>query len=132
MRLCANVPTQFAIQTALGGYQSIQDLVAPDGRLTKQRDYIHQRLIDIPGITCVKPKGALYVFPKIDLTKFSFQDDEQFVLDLLTEQKVLVVSGAGFNYPDHAHFRIVFLPDIDTLSLAADRIQQFLESVTRD
>jgi len=131
MRLCANVPTQFAIQTALGGHQSIDDLVAPDGRLTKQRDYIHQRLVDIPGISCVKPKGALYVFPKIDLTKFSFQDDEQFVLDLLTDQKVLVVSGTGFNYPGHAHFRIVFLPNIDTLTLAADRIHLFLESMTR-
>lgn len=130
MRLCANVPTQFAIQTALGGHQSIEDLVAPDGRLAKQRDYIHQRLIDIPGITCVKPKGALYVFPKIDLTKFSIQDDEQFVLDLLTDQKVLVVSGTGFNYPSHAHFRIVFLPNIDTLTLAADRIQLFLDHVT--
>lgn len=131
MRLCANVPTQFAIQTALGGHQSIDDLVASDGRLTKQRDYIHQRLVDIPGISCVKPKGALYVFPKIDLTKFSFQDDEQFVLDLLTDQKVLVVSGTGFNYPGHAHFRIVFLPNIDTLTLAADRIHLFLESMTR-
>ncbi len=132
MRLCANVPTQFAIQTALGGYQSIQDFIAPDGRLTKQRDYIHQRLIDIPGISCVKPKGALYVFPKIDRSKFTFQDDEQFVLDLLTEQKVLVVSGTGFNYPDKSHFRIVILPDLDTLTLAADRIQTFLSNVTRD
>jgi alanine-synthesizing transaminase len=127
MRLCANVPTQYAIQTALGGYQSIQDLVAPDGRLTRQRDLIYNKITAIPGITCVKPKGALYVFPKIDLTQFSFKDDEQFVFDLLTEHKVLVVSGAGFNYPDGAHFRIVFLPNTDTLQLASNRIEQFLE-----
>ncbi|MFN3783752.1 MAG: pyridoxal phosphate-dependent aminotransferase [Spirosomataceae bacterium] len=131
MRLCANVPTQYAIQTALGGYQSIQDLVAPEGRLTRQRDLIYDKLTAIPGITCVKPKGALYVFPKIDLTKFSFQDDEQFVFDLLTEHKVLVVSGTGFNYPDGAHFRIVFLPNTDTLQLASNRIEQFLEQTRK-
>lgn len=131
MRLCANVPTQYAIQTALGGYQSIQDLVAPEGRLTRQRDLIYDRLTAIPGITCVKPKGALYVFPKIDLTQFSFQDDEQFVFDLLTEHKVLVVSGTGFNYPDGAHFRIVFLPNTDTLQLASNRIEQFLEQTRK-
>lgn len=131
MRLCANVPTQYAIQTALGGYQSIQDLVAPEGRLTRQRDLIYDKLTAIPGITCVKPKGALYVFPKIDLKQFSFQDDEQFVFDLLTEQKVLVVSGTGFNYPDGAHFRIVFLPNTDTLQLASNRIEQFLEQTRK-
>ncbi len=126
MRLCANVPTQYAIQTALGGYQSINDLVAENGRLRKQRDLVHYKLTDIPGITCVKPKGSLYVFPKIDLKKFNLVDDEQFVLDLLTEQKVFVVSGKGFNYPDKSHFRVVFLPDTDTLELATNRIGEFL------
>lgn len=127
MRLCANVPTQYAIQTALGGYQSINDLVAPDGRLCKQRDLIHYRMTDIPGITCVKPKGALYLFPKIDLKKFSLKDDEQFVFDLLSEQKVLVVSGTGFNYIKNDHFRIVFLPSAEELETASSRIRLFLD-----
>jgi alanine-synthesizing transaminase len=126
MRLCANVPTQYAIQTALGGYQSINDLVAEGGRLKKQRDLIYYKLTDIPGITCVKPKGSLYVFPKIDIKKFELKDDEQFTLDLLTEQKVFVVSGKGFNYPDGKHFRAVFLPEVDTLDLAINRIGEFL------
>ena len=127
MRLCANVPTQYAIQTALGGYQSIDDLVAPDGRLCRQRDMIYYKLTDIPGITCVKPKGALYVFPKIDLKQFSFEDDEQFTYDLLCEQKVLVVSGTGFNYNTPDHFRIVILPTIDELEIAMTRMKVFLE-----
>lgn len=127
MRLCANVPTQYAIQTALGGYQSINDLVAPEGRLCKQRDLIHYRITDIPGVTCVKPKGALYLFPKIDLRKFSLKDDEQFVFDLLSEQKVLVVSGTGFNYVKNDHFRIVFLPPSEELETASNRIRYFLE-----
>ncbi|GAB3514366.1 pyridoxal phosphate-dependent aminotransferase [Emticicia fontis] len=127
MRLCANVPTQYAIQTALGGYQSINDLVASEGRLCKQRDLIHYKMTDIPGITCVKPKGALYLFPKIDLRKFSFKDDEQFVFDLLSEQKVLVVSGTGFNYVKNDHFRIVFLPSAEELETASNRIRFFLE-----
>jgi alanine-synthesizing transaminase len=126
MRLCANVPTQYAIQTALGGYQSINDLVAEGGRLKKQRDLIYYKLTDIPGITCVKPKGALYVFPKIDIKKFDLINDEQFTLDLLTEQKVFVVSGKGFNYNDGKHFRAVFLPEVDTLDLAINRIGEFL------
>ncbi len=126
MRLCANVPTQYAIQTALGGYQSINDLVAEGGRLKKQRDLIHYKLTDIPGVTCVKPKGALYVFPKIDMKKFDIGGDEQFALDLLAEQKVFIVAGTGFNYPDNQHFRAVFLPETDTLELATDRIAEFL------
>ncbi len=130
MRLCANVPTQYAIQTALGGYQSINDLVAEGGRLRKQRDMIYYKITDIPGITCVKPKGALYLFPKIDLKKFSFQNDEEFSLDLLTEQKVFVVGGTGFNYIDKAHFRVVFLPNTDTLDLACSRISEFLTEKT--
>jgi alanine-synthesizing transaminase len=130
MRLCANVPTQYAIQTALGGYQSINDLVAEGGRLRKQRDMIYYKITDIPGITCVKPKGALYLFPKIDLKKFSFQNDEEFSLDLLTEQKVFVVGGTGFNYIDKAHFRVVFLPNTDTLDIACSRISEFLTEKT--
>ena len=126
MRLCANVPTQYAIQTALGGHQSINDLVAEGGRLKKQRDLIYYKLTDIPGISCVKPKGALYVFPKIDLKKFDIVNDEQFVLDLLNEQKVFVVSGTGFNYPGGQHFRAVFLPEVDTLDLAINKIALFL------
>ncbi len=128
MRLCANVPTQYAIQTALGGYQSIQDLVLPVGRLHKQMNLVYDRLVAIPGISCVKPKGALYVFPKIDLSKFSFKDDGEFVYNLLSEQKVLVVSGTGFNYIHNDHFRIVFLPTADELNLAMDRIGHFLEA----
>ncbi len=127
MRLCANVITQYAIQTALGGYQSIDDLVGEGGRLKKQRDLIHYKLTDIPGITCVKPKGALYVFPKIDLKKFDFKNDEQFALDLLADQKVFIVSGTGFNHQDQAHFRAVFLPETDTLNLACSRIAEFLD-----
>ena len=126
MGLCANVPTQYAIQTALGGHQSINDLVAEGGRLKKQRDLIHYKLTDIPGVTCVKPKGALYVFPKIDMKKFDIGGDEQFALDLLAEQKVFIVAGTGFNYPDNQHFRAVFLPETDTLELATDRIAEFL------
>lgn len=127
MRLCANVPTQYAIQTALGGYQSINDLVSENGRLRKQRDLIHYRLTDIPGISCVKPKGSLYVFPKIDLKQFSFKDDEQFTMDLLNEQRILVVSGSGFNTFDNSHFRIVFLPTAETLNQAVDGISDFLD-----
>lgn len=128
MRLCANVPTQYAIQTALGGYQSIKELVLPTGRLHKQMNLVYNRLTSIPGITCVKPKGSLYVFPKIDMKKFGLKDDETFVYDLLSEQKVLVVAGTGFNYITDDHFRIVFLPTIDELNQAMDKIEYFLET----
>tara|TARA_R110002124_G_scaffold150057_1_gene316371 strand:- start:247 stop:1494 length:1248 start_codon:yes stop_codon:yes gene_type:complete len=128
MRLCANVPTQYAIQTALGGHQSITELVAPTGRLHKQMNLTYNRLTAIPGITCVKPKGSLYVFAKIDLSKFRLENDEQFVYDLLSEQKVLVVAGSGFNYPHNDHFRVVFLPSLDELNEAIDKLQFFLES----
>lgn len=128
MRLCANVPTQYAIQTALGGYQSIKELVAPTGRLYKQINLVYDRLVAIPGITCVKPKGSLYLFPKIDLKKFGLQNDEQFVYDLLSEQKVLVVAGTGFNYISDDHFRIVILPTVDELNQAMDKLELFLES----
>ncbi|MBK9737667.1 MAG: pyridoxal phosphate-dependent aminotransferase [Saprospiraceae bacterium] len=128
MRLCANVPTQFAIQTALGGYQSIDDLVAPTGRLTKQRDLMHYLLTDIPGITCVKPKGALYLFPKFDLKKFDIADDEEFAYKLLEEKHVLIVPGSGFNYPNKDHFRVVFLPQQDELELAARLMRSFFDN----
>ncbi len=127
-RLCANVPTQYGIQTALGGYQSIKDLVLPTGRLYRQMNLIHERLTAIPGVSCVKAKGALYLFPKIDLRKFDFKNDDQFVLDLLNEQKVLVVSGTGFNYAKKDHFRIVILPNVDELNIALDRMSEFFES----
>ena len=128
MRLCANVPTQYAIQTALGGYQSINDLIIPTGRLYKQLMLTYERIMAIPGISCVKPKGSLYVFPKIDLSQFTFLDDNEFVYELLSEQKVLVVAGQGFNYKTPDHFRIVCLPTVDELTIALDRIEAFLES----
>ena len=128
MRLCANVPTQYAIQTALGGYQSIHDLVLPTGRLHKQMNAVYNRITAIPGLSCVQPKGALYLFPKIDLDLFDFADDDDFVFRLLSEQKVLVVSGTGFNYIRNDHFRIVFLPTLDELNEAIDRIALFLET----
>ena len=131
LRLCANVPTQYAIQTALGGYQSINDLVLPAGRLYRQIMLAYNRMVAIPGITCAKPKGALYVFPKLDLTRFDIADDNAFVYDLLVEQKVLVVAGQGFNYATPDHFRIVCLPNIDEMTLALDRIEAFLESRRR-
>jgi len=127
MRLCANAPGQFAIQTALGGYQSIQDLVGPGGRLLKQRDLAHKLLTEIPGVTCVKPKAALYMFPKLDPEIYPIQDDQAFIHDLLTEQRVLLVQGTGFNWIRPDHFRVVFLPNTDDLTEAFGRISQFLE-----
>lgn len=127
MRLCSNVPSQFAIQTALGGYQSINELVLPQGRLRKQRDLCYEKLTAIPGITCVKPKGAFYMFPKIDTKLYNVTDDQHFVLDLLIEQRVLVVQGTGFNWPHPDHFRVVFLPSVEELSLTIDKIALFLE-----
>ncbi len=127
MRLCSNVPSQFAVQTALGGYQSINDLTAPGGRLREQRDLAWQRLSAIPGISCVKPAGALYLFPKLDIRKFGIKDDVKFVMDLLMEKKILVVQGTGFNWPDPDHFRIVFLPSVDVLEEAMNGLAEFLE-----
>ena len=126
MRLCSNVPTQHAIQTALGGYQSINDLVRPGGRLYEQRNLAWQLLNDIDGISCVKPKGALYLFPKLDVRKFNIRDDEQFALDLLIKEKVLVVQGTGFNWPTPDHFRVVFLPREEDLIESIGRIDRFL------
>lgn len=127
MRLCSNVPGQFAIQTALGGYQSINDLVAPAGRLCKQRDLAHQLLTAIPGVSCVKPKAALYMFPRLDLKMYPINDDQKFILELLETEKVLVVQGTGFNWPNPDHFRVVFLPNADDLVEAIGRIARFLE-----
>jgi alanine-synthesizing transaminase len=126
MRLCANVPGQFAIQTALGGYQSIQDLVGPKGRLTRQRDLAHELITAIPGVSCVKPKAALYLFPRLDPKMYPIVDDQQFILELLQEQQVLVVQGTGFNWPSPDHLRLVFLPNADDLTEAFGRIERFL------
>ena len=128
MRLCSNVPGQYAIQTALGGYQSIDDLVAPGGRLAKQRDLAHKLLTAIPGVTCVKPKAALYLFPKLDPVMYPIADDQKFILELLETEKVLVVQGSGFNWKSPDHFRVVFLPNTDDLEEAIGRIARFLES----
>jgi len=126
MRLCANVPMQYAIQTALGGYQSINQLVATDGRLYQQMDLCHRLINQIPGVSCVRPKGAMYLFPKIDIGKFAIKDDEQFVLDFLREKQVLLVHGRAFNWPQPDHFRIVFLPHQDELTQAINALEEFL------
>ncbi len=128
MRLCANVPGQLAIQTALGGYQSIEDLVAPEGRLCKQRDLAHAMLTAIPGVSCTKPAAAMYLFPKLDPAIYPIEDDQQFILDLLLEEKVLLVQGTGFNWHSPDHFRVVFLPNVDDLTEAISRIARYLEN----
>jgi alanine-synthesizing transaminase len=130
MRLCANVPAMYAIQTALGGYQSIDDLVAKGGRICQQRDIAWETLNNIPGVSCVKPKGALYCFPKVDKDRFNILDDERMVLDLLEQQKILVVHGTAFNWKSPDHFRVVFLPRPEDLSLAMSRINQFFRGYT--
>ena len=127
MRLCANAPGQYAIQTALGGYQSIDDLVGSGGRLLKQRDLAHKLLTDIPGVSCVKPKSALYMFPRLDPKIYPVKDDQQFAYELLAEEKVLIVQGTGFNWIASDHFRVVFLPNSDDLTEAIGRIARFLE-----
>ena len=127
MRLCSNTPGQLAIQTALGGYQSINDLVMPGGRLCRQRDLAYQLLCEIPGVSVVKPKAALYMFPKLDAKMYPIADDQQFAYELLAEQKVLIVQGTGFNWPQPDHLRIVFLPNSDDLAEAIGRIAKFLE-----
>jgi alanine-synthesizing transaminase len=127
MRLCANVPGQWAIQTALGGHQSINELVGEGGRLRKQRDLAHQLITAIPGVSCVKPFAALYMFPKLDPDIYPVQDDQDFFLQLLEETKVMLVQGTGFNWPDADHFRMVFLPHEDDLREAIGRVARFLE-----
>lgn len=131
MRLCANVPAQHAIQTALGGYQSIDDLVLPTGRLGKQRDLAWELLNAIPGVSCVKPKSALYLFPRLDPDIYPIQNDEAFVLDLLRKEKVLVVQGSAFNWPQPDHFRIVFLPQPEDIQESIERIGRYLARLRR-
>ena len=127
MRLCSNVPGQWAIQTALGGYQSINELIAPDGRLTRQRDLAWQLISDLPGVSCVKPQATLYLFPRLDPKVYPIEDDQQFVLELLETERVLMVQGTGFNWVQPDHFRLVFLPHEDDLRDAIGRIARFLE-----
>jgi alanine-synthesizing transaminase len=128
MRLCANVPGQWAIQTALGGYQSINDLVGEGGRLRKQRDLAYELITAIPGVSCVKPQAALYMFPRLDPKVYPIKDDQQFFLQMLEETKVMLVQGTGFNWANTDHFRIVFLPHLDDLREAIARIAKFLEN----
>ena len=126
MRLCANVPGQHGIQTALGGYQSIDDLVAEGGRMRRQRDVAYELISAIPGVACVKPKATLYMFPRLDPKVYPIKDDQQFISELLQEEKVLLVQGSGFNWPHPDHFRLVFLPHEDDLREAISRIARFL------
>lgn len=128
LRVCSNVPAQFAIQAALEGYQHMQDLVLPTGRLRQQRDVCYEKLTAIPGITCVKPKGAFYLFPKIDVKKYGIANDQAFVLDFLQEQHVLLVQGSGFNWQQPDHFRIVYLPELQELSQTMDKLALFLQN----
>ncbi len=128
MRLCSNVPAQAIVQTALGGYQSVQEYLVPGGRIYEQREYIFKALNDIPGLTAVKPKAAFYIFPKIDVKKFNIFDDEKFALDFLKEKKVLVTHGRGFNWNEPDHFRIVYLPNVETLKKATNKLGDFLST----
>lgn len=126
MRLCSNVPAQSIVQTALGGYQSVGEYIVPGGRIYEQREYIYKALNDIPGISAVKPKAAFYIFPKIDTQKFNIVNDEQFALDLLREKKILIIHGGGFNWDKPDHFRVVYLPRIEVLSDAMEKLADFL------
>ena len=127
MRLCANVPAQYAVQTALGGYQSINDLILPGGRLKRQRDQAYDAITSIPGVSCVKPKGAIYLFPKLDPAVYNIHNDEQLVLDFLRQERILVVQGSAFNLPTKDHLRVVFLPREDDLQRATDGLGRFLK-----
>ncbi len=129
MRLCANVPAQFAVQTALGGYQSINELILPGGRLREQRDLAWNMISQIHGVTCVKPKGAIYMFPRLDPEIYPVKDDAKFIYDLLEKEKILLVQGSAFNIKDKNHFRIVFLPNSDVLQQAISKIERFLQKV---
>ena len=126
MRLCSNVLAQQIVQTALGGYQSVSEMLKPGGRIFEQREFIYNALKDIPGLSLVKPKAAFYVFPKIDTKKFNIHDDEQFVLDFLHEHKIMLVHGRGFNWPEPDHFRIVYLPQMEDLEKTANSMREFL------
>jgi alanine-synthesizing transaminase len=127
MRMCGNMVAQYTIQTALGGYQSLKELINPGGRLYEQRNAAYESFSVIPGITCVKPKGALYLFPKIDVKKYHIHDDQKFLLDFLIEKKVLMVQGTGFNWPAPDHFRVVFLPSVEEIRSVAQRMNDFLK-----
>ncbi len=127
MRMCGNMVAQFTIQTALGGYQSLTELISPGGRLYEQRNTAYETFKSIPGITCVKPMGTLYLFPKIDVKKYRIHDDQQFLLDFLLEKKVLMVQGTGFNWPAPDHFRVVFLPTVEEIKSVAERMADFLK-----
>lgn len=127
MRLCSNVPAQSIVQTALGGYQSVENYIVPGGRIYEQREYVYNAIVNIPGITCVKPKAAFYMFPKIDTDKFHITNDEQFALDLLRDKKILLIHGGGFNWKRPDHFRIVYLPRIEVLKEAIDKIADFFD-----
>lgn len=128
MRLCANVPAQHIIQTALGGYQSADELLLPGGRVYEQREYIYNAINDIPGLSAVKPKAAFYIFPKIDTKKFNIYNDEKFVLDFLREKHVLMVHGGGFNWGEPDHFRIVYLPEVKVLKESMNKLEDFLST----
>ena len=127
MRLCANVPAQFAVQTALGGYQSVNDLVLPGGRLKQQRDIAWELLTQIPGVSCVKPRGAIYMFPKLDPAVYKIDDDVALIMDILEQEQILLVQGSAFNIEDTQHLRLVFLPRVDELELAVAGIARVLE-----
>ncbi len=128
MRLCSNVPAQSIVQTALGGYQSVNEYIQPGGRIYEQREAVYKALTDIPGITAVKPKAAFYIFPKLDTKKFSITDDEQFALDFLHEKQVLIVPGKGFNWMEPDHFRVVYLPNVRVLDKAIGKLKDFLRT----
>lgn len=128
MRLCSNVPAQSIVQTALGGYQSVNEYLVPGGRIYEQREYIYKAINDIPGLSAVKPKAAFYIFPKIDVKKFNIYDDEKFALDFLREKKVLITHGKGFNWDKPDHFRIVYLPRVGELKKATEKLADFLKS----
>ncbi len=131
MRLCSNVPAQHIIQTALGGYQSADELLCPGGRVYEQREFIYNALNSIDGVSAVKPKAAFYIFPRFDMRKFNLKDDERFVLEFLRKKKILLVQGTAFNYPQPDHMRIVYLPTVKELSFAADALRDFLKDYSQ-
>lgn len=132
MRLCSNVPGQSIIQTSLGGYQSADELLMPGGRIYEQREFIYKALCDIPGISVVKPTAAFYIFPKVDMKRFNIHSDEQLALDLLKKEKILVTAGTGFHWPEQDHFRIVYLPNLDTLATASGKLTRFFENYRQE
>ena len=131
MRLCSNVLAQQIVQTSLGGTQSIDKLLLPGGRIYEQRNFIYEAVNAIPGLSAMKPKAGLYIFPKIDLTMYDVQDDEQFVLNFLKQEKVMLVHGRGFNWKDPNHFRIVYLPTVEELSQVQSKMARFLQQYKR-